>query len=184
MYRVGPLARLNICDFAGTPRAEAGVLGVTPGLLGTYQAAEAIKVLLSWPDSLRNATLLVDVQSGETRRIRRPVRDDCPCRGKAAWPGNRDNLLFPGQRAVEILRGATVIDLREPVERNGDPDWIRELPNVPRAEWPDIVQRFSRRPLVLCCAGGIRARQCAVILDHPPGVYAWTRGIHELERLF
>ncbi len=22
MYRVGPLARLNICDFAGTPRAD------------------------------------------------------------------------------------------------------------------------------------------------------------------
>ena len=40
MYRVGPLARLNICDFAGTPRADANCAssaGLRPRQAGDQQ---------------------------------------------------------------------------------------------------------------------------------------------------
>ncbi len=162
--------------------AEAGVLGVTPGLLGIHQVTETLKLLLDLPDRLDDATLYVDVLSGATRRLPRPPRrQDCPCGGRTPWPMATPNLLYPGTDAERLLREATIIDLREPRERVGAAEWIRALPNVPRAEWADISARFAqRRPLVLACATGIRSRQCLAELGHPPNIYAWTRDIHEL----
>ncbi len=162
--------------------AEAGVLGVTPGLLGIHQATETLKLLLDLPDRLDNATLYVDVLSGATRRLPRPSpREDCPCRGQTPWPGPTPNLLYPGAEAERLLRKGTVIDLREPSERVGAPDWMLALPNVPRAEWTDIPTRFAQgRPLVLACAAGIRSRQCLAELGYPPDIYAWVRPIQEL----
>lgn len=160
--------------------AEAGVLGVTPGLLGTYQAVEALKVLLGWPDTLHDATFIVDVRTGRTRRLKRSARTDCPCRGTVPWPEAANHLLHPGERARTVLNEAVVIDLREAVERVGNPEWIQDLPHMPRARWEEIPECFSRRPLVLCCAGGIRSRICVEQLECPPGVYAWTGTIEDL----
>lgn len=66
--------------------AQAGVLGVTPGLLGTHQAIEAVKALLGLPDQLTDATLYINVLNGRTQRLSRPINDVCPCRGKRPWP--------------------------------------------------------------------------------------------------
>ena len=40
--------------------AEGGVLGVLPGLIGTIQATEAIKLILGAGDSLAGRLLLFD----------------------------------------------------------------------------------------------------------------------------
>ncbi len=162
--------------------AEAGVLGVTPGLLGLYQAIETLKLLVGGENSLRDATLLVDVLSGRTQRILRSAREDCVCRGGTPWPNTPDHLLFPGRGAQELLANATVIDLREDHERLQDPEWIRALPHLPRAMWPALLREFPERPLVLCCAAGLRSRECVDLLEHPPEVYAWTRPIAEIAR--
>ena len=162
--------------------AQAGVLGVTPGLLGTHQAVETLKHLLDLPDRLDRETLYVDVLGGATRRLRRPVREDCPCRGTVPWPALGENLLYPGERATKTFREGCVIDLREPAERVDDPEWIREIPNVPRSEWAQIPERFRDRPLILCCSAGVRSRECLDLLDQPPGVFGWMRGIREVPR--
>lgn len=157
--------------------AQAGVLGVTPGLLGTHQAIETLKYLLQLPDRLDRDTLYVDVLGGGTRRLRRPVRADCPCQGSVPWPTLEEALLYPGARAEALFRQACVIDLREPGERIGDPEWVQSIPNVPRAEWSQIPERFGERPLILCCAGGVRSRKCLELLKQPPGILAWTGSI-------
>ncbi len=166
--------------------AEAGVLGVTPGLLGVYQAIEALKWLLDWPDRLGDATLLVDVLTGANRRIARRPRPDCPCRvGPLAVESSP--LLQPGDRARRLLARGRIIDLREAEERQDDPDWIQALPHMPRARWADIPTQFPEGPLILACAHGPRSVYCLKQLrrTHPQrqDLYAWTRPIQELAPL-
>jgi molybdopterin/thiamine biosynthesis adenylyltransferase/rhodanese-related sulfurtransferase len=64
--------------------AEAGVLGVLPGIIGTIQAMEAIKLLLGIGDSLAGRLLAYDAleQSFHTFKVRRDP--DCPACGPNA----------------------------------------------------------------------------------------------------
>ncbi|MCK5482098.1 MAG: molybdopterin-synthase adenylyltransferase MoeB [Gemmatimonadota bacterium] len=57
--------------------AEAGVLGVLPGLVGTIQATEAIKLVLGIGDSLVGRLLLVDTLPMEFREVE--LRRDPGC---------------------------------------------------------------------------------------------------------
>jgi adenylyltransferase/sulfurtransferase len=160
--------------------ADAGVLGVTPGALGVLQASQSIAFLIGHPDALTDSTLYMDIFSGKTRRINRASREGCPCGGKHPWPGHADQVLLPGLRVRDLSAKAVLVDLREPSERKNDPDWIQQMPSVPRKEWPELLDRFPERPLILCCAGGVRARKLLGHLGNPNGVYAWSKGIHDL----
>ena len=64
--------------------AEAGVLGVLPGVIGTMQATEAIKILTEAGTPLRSRLLLWDGLDAEPRVIRTSKRDDCPVCGTPA----------------------------------------------------------------------------------------------------
>jgi len=54
--------------------AEAGVLGVMPGVIGSLQATEALKLLLGIGQSLRSRLLIYDALKAEFRNVRL-VRD-------------------------------------------------------------------------------------------------------------
>lgn len=58
--------------------SEAGVLGVLPGIVGTLQASEAIKMLLGIGRSLTGRLLMIDALSMEFRETRIGKREDCP----------------------------------------------------------------------------------------------------------
>ena len=82
----GPCYR---CLFRDPPPAElvpgceeAGVLGVLPGIVGTIQAAETLKLLLGTGRSLVGRLLLIDAGSMEFREmeVRRDL--DCPICGE------------------------------------------------------------------------------------------------------
>jgi sulfur-carrier protein adenylyltransferase/sulfurtransferase len=66
--------------------AEAGVLGVLPGIMGSIQALEAIKLLLGIGDPLRGRLLAVDTldQSYRTFKVNRDP--ECPACGPDAGP--------------------------------------------------------------------------------------------------
>ncbi len=57
--------------------AEGGVLGVLPGLVGTIQATEALKLILGVGDALIGRLLLVDALGMNFRTVR--VRRDPKC---------------------------------------------------------------------------------------------------------
>ncbi len=61
--------------------AEAGVLGVLPGLLGTIQATEVLKLILGIGDGLIGRLLLVDALSMQFRSLTIPRRSQCPVCG-------------------------------------------------------------------------------------------------------
>jgi molybdopterin/thiamine biosynthesis adenylyltransferase/rhodanese-related sulfurtransferase len=66
--------------------AEAGVLGVLPGIVGSVQALEAIKLVLDLGDPLRGRLLAYDAleQSFRTFKVRRDPK--CPACGEDAAP--------------------------------------------------------------------------------------------------
>ncbi|MBP2299666.1 molybdopterin-synthase adenylyltransferase MoeB [Azospirillum picis] len=70
--------------------AEAGVLGVLPGVIGTIMAAETVKLLLGLGQPLAGRLLLYDGLRGEFNEIAVPVDPDCAsCSGRAG-PELRD----------------------------------------------------------------------------------------------
>jgi molybdopterin/thiamine biosynthesis adenylyltransferase/rhodanese-related sulfurtransferase len=78
--------------------AEAGVLGVLPGIVGSIQAVEAIKILLGLGEPLIGRLLTYDAldQSFRTFKVRRDP--ECPACGEHAGPieiAEYDNLCMP-----------------------------------------------------------------------------------------
>lgn len=82
---------------------EAGILGAVAGILGTMQAAEALKYILGIGDLLTGNLLTVDVLSMEMRKVRINPRDDCPVCG--SHPSIRE-LTDYEQPACDLKGGA------------------------------------------------------------------------------
>ncbi len=61
--------------------AEAGVLGVLPGVVGSIQAVETIKLILDQGSTLVNRLLLFDSLAMEFREVRLRRDPDCPVCG-------------------------------------------------------------------------------------------------------
>ena len=110
---------------------EAGVLGVLPGIIGTLQATETLKLLLGIGEPLAGRLLLLEALGMQVRTIRVPRDPACPacgtrtitalgdydalCAGPAAGAGAGVEELEP--RALDaLLRGPTpprLVDVRE-----------------------------------------------------------------------
>ncbi len=83
--------------------AEAGVLGVLPGIIGSIQAMEAIKLILGLGDSLAGRILSYDSleQSFRTFKVRRDPQ--CPACGEDAGEiviAEYDELCMPHPKAA------------------------------------------------------------------------------------
>ena len=61
--------------------AEAGVLGMLPGLVGSIQATEAVKLILGVGSSLAGRLLLIDALDMELRTVKLRRNEDCPLCG-------------------------------------------------------------------------------------------------------
>jgi molybdopterin/thiamine biosynthesis adenylyltransferase/rhodanese-related sulfurtransferase len=78
--------------------AEAGVLGVLPGIIGSIQAMEAIKLLLGLGDSLAGRLLAYDALEESFRTFKVPRDPDCPACGPNAGEiviAEYDELCMP-----------------------------------------------------------------------------------------
>jgi len=94
------------CLFAEPPSAaeapncaEAGVLGVLPGIIGLLQANEAIKLILGVGTSLTGRLLCFDALAATFRELRLPRDPHCPgCGDRAAFSGYADIEQFCASR--------------------------------------------------------------------------------------
>jgi molybdopterin/thiamine biosynthesis adenylyltransferase/rhodanese-related sulfurtransferase len=78
--------------------AEAGVLGVLPGIVGSIQAMEAIKLLLGLGDTLAGRLLAYDALETSFRVFKVPRDPDCPACGDDAGEiviAEYDELCMP-----------------------------------------------------------------------------------------
>src|SRR6185369_922729 len=88
--------------------AEGGVLGVLPGLIGTIQATEAIKLLLGTGEPLIGRLLLVDALTMQFRTVRLKKDPTCPACGTHEIRELIDYEEFCGvpQAAAELAKDA------------------------------------------------------------------------------
>ena len=64
--------------------AQAGVLGVMPGIVGTLQANEAIKLALQIGQPLLGKLLMIDALNMEFRKMSVAANPQCPACGLQA----------------------------------------------------------------------------------------------------
>jgi len=161
--------------------AEGGVLGVLPGLVGTIQATEAIKLIVVG-EPLAGRLLLIDTLGMQFRTVNIRKDPTCPACGTREIQALIDYEQFCGVRAAEaepravggfvevtprelqsrLSRGEELqlIDVREQFEWD-----IARIPGarlVPLATLPDVVETLDRdREVVVYCKGGSRSRAAA-----------------------
>jgi sulfur-carrier protein adenylyltransferase/sulfurtransferase len=160
--------------------AEAGVLGVVPGLVGTIQATEAIKLLLGIGDTLVGKLLLFDAMTMGFRTLEIRRDPDCPACGtreitelmdydelcgtaaSGLAPADAVKEIQPTQLAQRLERGEKleIIDVREPYEWEiGHIPGARLVPLDRIAE--EIPRLDKRRETILYCKVGARSAYAA-----------------------
>ncbi|MDX1438688.1 MAG: molybdopterin-synthase adenylyltransferase MoeB [Rubricoccaceae bacterium] len=166
--------------------AEGGVLGVLPGLLGTIQAVETLKILLNIGDSLVGSMLLVDTLSAQFRRVAISKDPLCPaCRDAIATPSAElpaapdssiEDISDRAAMTVQDLNarlesGArpVLIDVRQPEEAEicsigGTLVPLGELPF--RLDEIESVVSAASDPVVVYCKAGGRSAQAVEFLRH------------------
>jgi len=182
--------------------AEAGVLGVLPGVLGTIAATEAIKLILGIGTPLTGRLLTYDaleLRFGEFRFVR---NRDCAVCGEhpsitapSDPPGfctleelRRVRNISATQLAQALATGApsiSLIDVREPAEfATGH---LPRAINIPLAQLADHSARLlSRQTVVFMCRSGARSlKACALArragvgepLQLEGGLLAWKAAV-------
>jgi molybdopterin/thiamine biosynthesis adenylyltransferase/rhodanese-related sulfurtransferase len=181
--------------------AEGGIIGAVAGFLGSYQALEAIKILLGVGATLVNRLMLVDVLEGDIRYVRWQRNPRCPVCGDeptiralidyeefcgVPLPGRE---LHPTERkpevtvaqASELLGRAQFVDVREA--------WEVAQAHIPGMHWipmGEVEARYGEiardRPVVVYCASGqrsgkvtewLRARGYDNVYNLAGGILAW-----------
>ncbi len=84
--------------------AEAGVLGVLPGIVGVLQATEVVKLILGLGEPLTGRLLHIDALDMRFREFRVPRDPDCPVCGEN--PTITEPIDYEGFCAVPLTRPA------------------------------------------------------------------------------
>ncbi|MCC6349863.1 MAG: molybdopterin-synthase adenylyltransferase MoeB [Candidatus Eisenbacteria bacterium] len=186
--------------------AEAGVLGVLPGVIGAIQANEAIKLLLGEGETLLGRLLLYDAWSLTFRELVLRKDPECPLCGRAPTiralvdyeklcgtkpppaPAGvvRERVTAPELAAMRREGAAfTLLDVREPAELA-----ISRLDgatHIPMGVLPVRAHELdAARPVVVFCHHGVRSLHAARWLrangftdvrDLEGGIEAWSRDV-------
>ncbi|MEP7185026.1 MAG: molybdopterin-synthase adenylyltransferase MoeB [Rhodanobacter sp.] len=185
--------------------AEGGVLGVLPGMLGTLQANETIKLLLGKGDSLVGRLLSVDALASRFDTFNIARDPDCRIcspqaknRGLLAYdmlcsahPGMLDTEAVPEISAHELdeLRGdgtsILLVDVRNPTEYE-----LTRIPGallLPLTELSMRLDELSKDRKIVCyCHTGKRSARAVALLQDSGftgvtslagGIEAWSTQI-------
>lgn len=93
--------------------AEGGVLGVLPGLLGTIQAVETLKLILGIGDTLAGRLLMVDALGMQFRTIELERDPACPACGTRTLTTLIDYDQFCGTAPLGAASETLSVDVRE-----------------------------------------------------------------------
>jgi len=179
--------------------AEGGVLGVLPGIIGSIQANETIKLILGKGNGLSGRLVLFDALGMTFRELAVPKNPECPACGEQpsirelvdyeALCGNpaEPDAGIPEITASELsarLEGTNppfMLDVREPYERQ-----ICHLDGhmIPLAQIPKRLEEIAgKEDIVVYCRAGIRSAAAVRYLQHEGfrnvwnlrgGILAWS----------
>ena len=176
-YQGGPSYR---CLFPEPPSAAeapdcntTGVLNVLPGLIGTVQATEALKVVLGLGDVLSGRLWLLDTLTFQSRtlRFRRDAVQSAINLDTASPADYFDANCAPASLTAEELRQQLaapapplLLDVRGPLEFQR-----RHLPGAVLLPLPELAARAAevprQGPVVVYCQSGVRSAQAVALLQ-------------------
>ena len=164
--------------------AEGGVLGVLPGIIGTLQALETIKLILGKGDALVSRLVLFDALAftfrelalrkdpqcavcGETPTITEPVDYDAFCSTGRGEPARADSPASVSVREFASMlasgSGPRLLDVRH--------EWELEIAAIPGAiaiPLPELAERLHELDVqhryVVTCQHGPRAIEACRVL--------------------
>ncbi len=166
--------------------AEGGVLGVLPGVVGTIQATETVKLIIGVGEPLINRFMIYDALSMKFRELKLRRDPDCPVCGDSPTvtqlidyeqfcgitPVTQvlDDSMSGDDVTVEELKasidnneGIFVLDVREPQEHQ-----ICSIPGsvlIPLGELPNRINELSQHEdMVVHCKSGVRSAKAVKIL--------------------
>jgi sulfur-carrier protein adenylyltransferase/sulfurtransferase len=183
--------------------AEGGVLGVLPGIVGTIQAAEALKLIIGKGDPLIGRLLLFDALAMKFRELKLRKNPDCPvCGAHPTVTKLIDYAEFCGIRGEEApstvgnIPEITARELKARLDR-GDDIYVLDVREpheyqicninghlIPLGELPQRVHELdSSREIVAHCKSGKRSAQAVEFLrgagfkkaqNLKGGILAWS----------
>src|SRR6185436_18048803 len=144
--------------------AEGGVLGVLPGVVGTLQATEAIKIITGAGETLAGRLLLFDAHPMTFRVM--TVRRRCDAHSAITklidyeefCNPMESNDITPAEVAEKLARGEqlVLIDVREPYE--WDTGHIASAQHIPMGQIPKRLEEIPRdAEVVMICRSGARS---------------------------
>ncbi len=172
--------------------AEGGVLGILPGLVGTIQATEAIKLILGIGEPLIGRLLLIDSLGARQRTVKIRRDPTCPACGTHELTQLIDYEEFCGLNVPEPVSDEVreitprelaerlarrddflLIDVREPHE-NG----IARIPGarlIPLGVVGDAIPSLPRdTDIVVHCRSGVRSAKAVRQLQAAGITRAWN----------
>jgi adenylyltransferase/sulfurtransferase len=178
--------------------AEAGVLGVLPGLLGVVQATEAIKLIAGIGTPLLGRLLTYDALAMRFSEFRFSRRPDCAVCGdqpritslqshRDQPDDSADHREFTVQELQTLLArphadAPLLVDVRDAHEfRAGALPGAR---HIPLAELPERIEelRGARSVVFVCLSGARSLRACTIAAPHginaghlKGGLRAWEK---------
>ena len=180
--------------------AEAGVLGVLPGIVGSIQASECIKILLSIGAPLTEKLMLFDALEMTLRPVKIKRRSQCPVCGDAPTITSMESTANDAEvcaaipsisakdLASEIARKArlTLLDVRE--QEEFDHSHLADSIHIPLGELPRRLNQLALDDeIVTYCRSGARSARAAELLRQAGaskvrnlngGIRAWA---HEVD---
>lgn len=172
--------------------AESGVLGPVPGVLGSMQAVEALRLLLHLPRPADHALLLVNLLDGTSQRLPIDVATGCAMHGGCTEAAHRGltqaqlmldvDLAFDSLDAA-VAAGYALVDLREPQEIAAQPLPTSAL-RIPFAHITAPAPELAQGPVLLVCASGRRSGVAARTLrgQGMPLIHSLSGGLAALAR--
>ena len=168
--------------------AEAGVLGILPGIIGMMQATEAIKLIVGIGDSLVGRLLHFDALKMKWREFKLRRDPECPACGEhptITEPQDYEQFCAPaaisanGRNATPVrsitvaelkqkrdaASSLTLLDVREPFEY--EMAHIEGAKLIPLGELPAHLEQIGdrNRELVVHCYSGVRSAHAVELLQ-------------------
>lgn len=170
--------------------AEAGVLGVLPGIIGTMQANEAIKLVTGMGVSLANRLLTfnaldnsfyeLQINSGYNSRALIPSDETAFRAMNYQWLCSSQPRSFEiDEDEFDVLRdraNVIVVDVRE-LHETPDVDEFDHR-RIPMAQLPTAVNDLRAETVILFCQSGKRSKQAVEVLS---GLLGKSQKIYSLK---
>jgi adenylyltransferase/sulfurtransferase len=170
--------------------SEAGVLGVLPGVLGSVQATEAIKLVLGIGEPLIGRLLTFDALGLAWRELKLGKDPDCPVCGTGVL--DDEPVGIEATELAERLEEVALLDIREPHE--WEISGLEGALRIPMGELDGRLGEVPRgREVVVICSRGPRARFAAARLmaaGFPRvsyldgGLFAWATDVDPAMRRY